>query len=74
MSAGSSSTSSTSGRRRGADPRLPVRARQILRVRAIWAIPLVLGSAVVAIIATLYIGSAVNPLANLTRFAANRPA
>ena len=62
MSTGSSSTSG----RRVPDPRLPVRAGQVLRVRTVWAIPLVLGSAVVAIIAALYIGSAVNPLANLS--------
>jgi len=62
VSAGSSSASG----RRAPDPRLPVRASRILRVRTVWVVPLVLGSAVVAIIAALYIGSAVNPLANLS--------
>lgn len=47
------------------DPRLPVRARDILRVRAVWAMPLVLGSVVVALMTALYIGSVVNPLGHL---------
>ncbi len=61
MSADSSSTS----RRRAPDARLPVRARQILRVRTLWAIPVVLASVVVAVMTALYIGSVVNPLAHL---------
>src|SRR5260370_39135819 len=52
-------------RRQTPDPRLPVRARQLLRVRAVWAIPLVLASVVVAVMTALYIASVVNPLAHL---------
>jgi YhgE/Pip-like protein len=61
MSAGSSAPA----RRRTPDPRLPVRARDLLRVRAIWVIPLVLASVVVAVMTTLYMWSVVNPLAHL---------
>jgi YhgE/Pip-like protein len=57
--------SSATPRRRTPDPRLPVRARQVLRVRAIWVLPLALGSVVVAIMTALYIASIVNPLAHL---------
>jgi len=42
-----------------------VRARQLLRIKAVWLTPLVLGSVVVALIAAFYIGSVVNPLGNL---------
>lgn len=52
-------------RRRGSDPRLPVRAGRLLRVRAIWVIPLAVASVVVAIMTGLYIASVVNPLAHL---------
>jgi len=52
-------------RRRGPDPRLPVRAGRLLRVRAIWVIPLAVASVVVAIMTGLYIASVVNPLAHL---------
>ena len=51
--------------RRTPDPRLPVRAGQLLRVRTLWAFPLVLASVVVAAITALYISSVVNPLAHL---------
>ncbi len=61
----SSPTSSAAARHRTPDPRLPVRARQLLRVRAIWVIPVVLASVVVAVMTALYIGSVVNPLAHL---------
>ena len=47
------------------DPRLPVRARKLLRVPKLWAIPLVLGTVVVAVMTALYIGAAVDPLAHL---------
>ncbi len=43
----------------------PVRARHLLRVRAIWIFPLFLGSAVVVLITTFYIGSVVDPLDHL---------
>ena len=52
-------------RRRTPDPRLPVRAGRILRVRTIWILPVVVGSVVVAIMTALYIGSVVNPVAHL---------
>jgi YhgE/Pip-like protein len=52
-------------RRRAADPRLPVRAHQLLRVKAIWVVPLVLGSVVIAAMSALYIGSVVDPIAHL---------
>jgi YhgE/Pip-like protein len=42
-----------------------VRGRQLLRVRAVWVIPLVVASVVVAVITALYISSVVNPLAHL---------
>ena len=57
--------SSATSRRRTGDPRLPVRAGAILRVRTIWLIPLITGSVVVAAMTTLYIWSVVNPLAHL---------
>jgi YhgE/Pip-like protein len=61
MSADSSKTT----RRRSPDPRLPVRAGSVLGVRAIWIVPLITGSVVVAAMTTLYIWSVVNPLAHL---------
>jgi YhgE/Pip-like protein len=60
-----SAPSSSSTRRQTADPHLPVKARQILRVRAVWVIPAVVATVVVAIMTTLYIASVVNPLAHL---------
>jgi YhgE/Pip-like protein len=53
-------------RRRTPDPRLPVRAGRLLRVRAIWLAALVVGSLVVAAMTALYIASATDPLAHLT--------
>ena len=43
-----SSGSSAGTRRRTPDPRLPVRAGRLLRVRALWLAPLVVGSVVLA--------------------------
>src|SRR6516162_5084177 len=60
-----STESSTTTRRRTPDPRLPVRAGAVLRVRTIWLIPLITGSVVVVAMTTLYIWSVVNPLAHL---------
>jgi YhgE/Pip-like protein len=60
------SHSSPGARRRTPDPRLPVRAGRLLRVRTIWVIPLVVASLVVAAMTALYIGSAANPLAHLS--------
>jgi YhgE/Pip-like protein len=56
---------SASSHRKTPDPRLPVRASAILRVRTIWIIPLVTASIVVAAMTALYIWSVVNPLAHL---------
>ncbi|HEY1821442.1 MAG TPA: DUF3533 domain-containing protein [Trebonia sp.] len=60
------SHSSSGARRRTPDPRLPVRAGRLLRVRTIWLIPLIVASLVVAAMTALYIGSAANPLAHLS--------
>ena len=60
-----SSGTTPATRRRGPDPRLPVRAGRLLRVRAMWVIPLAVGSAVIAVMTGLYIASVVNPLAHL---------
>jgi hypothetical protein len=43
----------------------PVRAPDLLKVRAIWILPLVLGSVVVVLITALYVGSVVDPLDHL---------
>jgi YhgE/Pip-like protein len=43
----------------------PVRASSILSVRTVWLFPLVIGSIFVALLATFYIGSVVNPLEHL---------
>ena len=50
--------------RSGASRRaFPVRARDLLKVRAVWILPLILGSAVVVLITAFYVGSVVDPLA-----------
>lgn len=52
--------------RSGASRRaFPVRARDLLKVRAVWILPLILGSAVVVLITAFYVGSVVNPLGHL---------
>ena len=43
----------------------PVRASDLLKVRAVWILPLILGSVVVALITAFYVGSVVDPLAHL---------
>ena len=43
----------------------PVRAPDLLKVRAIWILPLVLGSVVMVLITALYVGSVVDPLDHL---------
>ncbi len=43
----------------------PVRARDLLKVRAVWILPLVLGSVVVVLITAFYVGSVVDPLDHL---------
>ena len=60
------SHSSPGARRRTPDPRLPVRAGRLLRVRTIWVATLVVGSLVVAAMSALYIASATDPLAHLS--------
>jgi YhgE/Pip-like protein len=60
-----SAESSATGPRQTPDPRLPLRARHLLRVRAVWALPLLVAAVVVAVMTTLYISSVVNPLAHL---------
>src|SRR6516164_476084 len=59
---GHSSASRPSGASRGA---FPVRASDLLEVRAVWILPLVLGSVVVVLITAFYVGSVINPLAHL---------
>ena len=59
------SHSSPGARRRTPDPRLPIRAGRLLRVRTIWVATLVVGSLVVAAMAALYLASATDPLAHL---------
>ena len=59
------SHSSPGARRRTPDPRLPIRAGRLLRVRTIWVATLVVGSLVVAAMSALYIASATDPLAHL---------
>jgi YhgE/Pip-like protein len=43
----------------------PVRAKDLLKVRSVWILPLVLGCVVVVVITAFYVGSVVDPLAHL---------
>jgi YhgE/Pip-like protein len=43
----------------------PVRAHHLLKARAVWTVPLVLGSIVVVLITAFYLGSVVDPLGHL---------
>jgi YhgE/Pip-like protein len=52
----------TGGARR--DP-YPVRARQLLKARSLWTVPVVVGAVVLVLITTFYIGSVVNPVGHL---------
>jgi YhgE/Pip-like protein len=62
-----SSESAGPTRHSGAPRRaFPVRASDLLKVRAVWILPLILGSAVVVLITAFYVGSVVNPLAHLS--------
>ncbi len=45
--------------------RLPVRAAQVLHARNIWIAPLLLATVFVAVMATMYLGSVVNPTGHL---------
>ena len=60
-----SNSPSGAGNNRPAGNAFPVRARNILSARAVWIIPLVIGSILVALITVFYIGSVVNPLGHL---------
>jgi YhgE/Pip-like protein len=52
--------------RSGASRRaFPVRAKDLLKVQAVWILPLILGSAVVVLITAFYVGSVVDPLGHL---------
>ena len=64
MSRDSSSPSSAADRQAAPD-RFPVRARQLLRVRSVWAFPLVAGVVVATLMTVFYVGSVVDPLAHL---------
>jgi YhgE/Pip-like protein len=44
---------------------MPVRARHLLRVRTVWAIPLAVASVVIAAMTGLYISAVVNPQAHV---------
>jgi YhgE/Pip-like protein len=46
-------------------PNLPVRAAQILRIRKIWIAPILLAAVFTALMATVYLGSVVNPTGHL---------
>jgi hypothetical protein len=62
MSSESSGPTRHSGTSRRA---FPVRARDLLKVRAVWILSLILGSAVVVLITAFYVGSVVDPLGHL---------
>ena len=62
MSSESGDRAGNSGASRRA---FPVRARDLLRVRAVWIFPLILGSVVVVLITAFYVGSVVDPLGHL---------
>jgi len=47
-------------------PAFSVRASDLLKVRAVWILPLVLGCVVVVLITVFYVGSVVDPLAHLS--------
>jgi YhgE/Pip-like protein len=61
-----SGDSSAGAHRQTPDPRMPVRAAQLLRARPLWVLPILVGSILVAIMTTLYIGSVVDPLGHLS--------
>ena len=61
-----SSESAGPTRHSGAPRRaFPVRASDLLKVRAVWILPLILGCVVVVLITAFYVGSVVDPLAHL---------
>jgi YhgE/Pip-like protein len=61
-------SSTSSGRPEGSGapgPGFPVRAQHLLKVRAVWVFPMVLGSVVVVLLTTFYVGSVVDPFSHL---------
>lgn len=48
----------------GHDP-YQVRAKNLLRMRALWAIPVIVGSILMVLVTVIYIGSVVNPVGHL---------
>ncbi len=53
-------------RRNGVSRRaFPVGAKDLLKVRAVWILPLVLGCVAVVLITAFYVGSVVDPLGHL---------
>ena len=62
MSSESGDRAGSSGASRRA---FPIRARDLLKVRAVWIFPLILGSVVVVLITAFYVGSVVDPLDHL---------
>jgi YhgE/Pip-like protein len=61
----SSESAGPTGRSGAPRRAFPVRASDLLKVRAVWILPLILGSAVVVLITAFYVGSVVDPLAHL---------
>jgi YhgE/Pip-like protein len=49
----------------GSVPSMPVRARMVLRVRAVWIFPLVIPLVLIVLMTFIYIGSVLNPTAHL---------
>jgi YhgE/Pip-like protein len=60
-----SDSPSPAGSTRPPGDALPVRVRQLLKTRALWISPLIVGSIVVALLTAFYIGSVVNPAGHL---------
>jgi uncharacterized phage infection (PIP) family protein YhgE len=42
-----------------------VRAKNLLKMRALWAIPVIVGSILIVLVTVIYIGSVVNPIGHL---------
>jgi YhgE/Pip-like protein len=61
----SSDSSPPAGGTRAPGGGLPVRARQLLKTRAVWISPLIVGSILVVLVTAFYIGSVVNPAGHL---------
>ncbi len=61
----SSDSPAQAGRSKAAERPFPVRARDLLRVRAFWIFPVIVGSIVLVVMTAFYIGSVVDPLGHL---------